>query len=40
MAIQTEYGVTPADIQADLERGPRRSLLTIVRLILAGQWSR
>lgn len=27
-----------AEILADLERGPRRSLLTVLRLFLAGQW--
>jgi len=29
---------TYSEIQAEIERGPRRSLLTILRLFLARQW--
>jgi hypothetical protein len=29
-----------AEILADIERGPRRSLLTVLRLVLAGQYAK
>ena len=31
-------GETYRDHLADIERGPRRSFLTFLRLLLAGQW--
>lgn len=33
-------GTSFNDVRADIERGPRRSLLTVLRLVLAGQWRR
>lgn len=33
-------GTSFNDIRADIERAPRRSFLTVLRLLLAGQWNR